>query len=68
MSQYLISICVQTASQVDRDRIAREVVGKYGQLRGNIEPQRFWARTALTLRQVRAIQGVKDCRLCPVTW
>ena len=68
MSVPLISVCVRTASGGDLHTIAQKVVGRYGQLRPDLEPTRFWARTALTIRQVRAIDGVKDCRLHPLTW
>lgn len=68
MSVPLISVCVRTASDDDLHRIAQMVVGRYGALRPDVEPKRFWARTALTIRQVRAIDGVKDCRLHPLTW
>ena len=68
MSQYLISVCVHTKSGEDRDRVAQTVAGHGGRLRPMTEPRRFWARTALTLRQVRAIEGVKECHLAPGTW
>jgi len=68
MSQPLISVCVRTQPHYNLQQVASLVVGRHGELRPNVEPGRFWARTALTLRQVRAIEGVKDCRLHPVTW
>lgn len=68
MSQTMISVRVRLLPQVDAQPIVRAVVGCRGKLRPHKDMTGFWAVTAMTLKQIEAIEGVKDCTLCPTSW
>lgn len=69
MSQsIMISVCVRLLPNVDSAPIRRTVVGNHGKLRPRLDTKRFWAVTDMTLKQVEALDGVKDCTLSPSAW
>lgn len=53
---------------VDAEPIRQAVVGNHGKLRTRHDPSRFWAITSMTIKQVEAIEGVKNCTLHPASW
>lgn len=67
-SEIMINVCVRLQPHADAEPIRKAVVGRRGRLRPRHEPSRFWAVTAMTLKQVEVIEGVKSCTLSPAAW
>ena len=64
----LITVCVRLLLGADRDAVAAKVVGKRGTLCPKDRPAIFWAETAMHLKQIEALEGVKYCTLSPMRW